>query len=55
VQPEFVSPWDNTNIVLTLPNSSILLAQCTRLEASELFGIVARFYVSDFPTSCYEL
>jgi len=38
---------DNIDDVVTLPNSSFLLAQCTGLEASEPFGFDARFGVTD--------
>ena len=46
-QPDFVSPWDNTDVVLTLPNSPFPLAQCTGLEVDEPFGVVARSSVVD--------
>jgi len=46
-QPNFASSVDNTNVVLTLPNSSFPLAQWTGLEVRELYGIVARFSVGD--------
>ena len=46
-QPNFVSLWDSTNVVLTLPDSSFPLAQCTGLEVGEPFRFDARFDVSD--------
>ena len=46
-QPYLASPWDNTDVVLSLRDSSFPLAQCTGLEASEFFGVVARFDVVD--------
>jgi len=36
-QPDFVSPWENTDVVLTLLDSSFSLPQYTRLEAAEPF------------------
>jgi len=50
-QPDFASPWDNTDVVLTIHDSSFPLAQCTGFEASELFGFEARFNVTD---ACFE-
>jgi len=47
VQPNFASPMDNTDDVLTVPDSSFPLAQCTGLEVGEPFW----FDVSD---ACYE-
>ena len=46
-QPDFVSPWDNTEVVLTLHDSSFPLAQCTGLEVGEPFGFGARFDIFD--------
>jgi len=40
-QLDFVSLVDNTDIVLTLPNSSFALAQCLGLKAGEPFRGVA--------------
>ena len=47
IQPNFVSPWDSTDIVVTLPDSSFPLAQSTGLEVGEPFGFDARFSVTD--------
>jgi len=38
-QLDFASPWDNTDVVMTLHNSSLPLTQCTGLEAGEPFGV----------------
>ena len=46
-QPDFVSPWDNTEVVLTLHDSSFPLAQCTGPEAGDPFEGVTRFSVVD--------
>jgi len=51
-QPAFASPWDNTDDVLTLHDSSFPLAQCMGLETGEPFGGVARFSVADV---CFKL
>jgi len=40
-QHDFVSLLDSTDVVLTLPNSSFPLAQCTELEVGEPFPVVA--------------
>jgi len=42
-QPDFASPKDNTDVVLTLPDSSLPLAQCTGFEGGEPFGYATRF------------
>ena len=47
MQPDFVSSWDNTDVVLTLPDLSFPLAQCIGLKAGESFEGVARFSVVD--------
>ena len=39
-QPDLASPKDNTDVVMTLPNSSFPLAQCMGLEVSERFGLL---------------
>jgi len=31
----FVSPWDNTDVVLTFPNSWLPLVECMGLEVGE--------------------
>jgi len=41
-QPNFLSPRDNTDIVLTLPYLFLPLAQGTRFQVGEPFGYVAR-------------
>jgi len=46
-QPNFALPWDNTNVALTLNDSSFLLVQCMGLKMGEPFGVVARFAVVD--------
>jgi len=46
-QPNFASSWGNTDVVLTLFDTSLLLAQCTRLKMGEPFEVVARFSVVD--------
>jgi len=51
-QPYVASPWDNTDVVLCLHDSSFPLAQRTGLEAGELFGVVTRFDVAD---ACFKL
>ena len=51
-QPDVASPMDNTDIVLTLPDSSFPLAQCIGLEAGEAFGFIARFNVTNV---CFKL
>ena len=51
-QPDFASPRGSTNVVLALFDSSFPLTQCTRLEVSEPFGIVARSNVVD---ACFEV
>jgi len=50
-QPGFVSPWDNTNVVLSLPDSSFPLAQYMGLEVGEPFGFDSRIDVSN---ACFE-
>jgi len=47
VQSDFVSPWGNINVVLSLRDSSFPLVQCTRLEVGEPFRGVDRFDVVD--------
>jgi len=47
VKHDFVSPWENTDVVLSLPNSSFPLAQCTGLDMGEPFEFDARLDVSD--------
>jgi len=42
---------DNTDVVLTLPDSSFPLAQRTGLEEGDLIGFDARF---DFIDACFE-
>ena len=51
-QLNFASPMDNTNVVLSLHDSSFPLAQCTRLKASEPFRFVTKFVVDQ---TCCEL
>jgi len=46
-QPDFLSLWDNTNVVLTLYDSSFPLTQCIGIEVAQPFGFVARFDVVD--------
>ena len=43
----FASPRDNTDVVLTLLDSSIPLAQCMRLQVGNRFWFVDRFDVVD--------
>jgi len=43
---------DNTNVVLTLPESSFTLARCTGLRLDEPFRSVSRFSVLN---TCFEL
>jgi len=50
-QPDFVSPLDNTDVVLTLHDSSFPLAQCMGLEEGDSFGGDARSSVVD---ACFE-
>jgi len=50
-QPDFVSPWDNTDVVLTLQDSSFPLAQCTGLGEGDPFRFDARF---DFVDAYFE-
>jgi len=50
-QPHFASLRDNTDVVLTLPDSSFPLPQCMRLEMGEPFGVVASFSVVG---ACFE-
>ena len=49
--PDFASPMGNTDVVVTLPDLSFPLAQCTGLEIGEHFGVVARPSVLD---ACFE-
>jgi len=51
-QYDFVSPWDNTDVVLNLRDSSFRLAQCTGLKKGDPLGFDARF---DFADACFEL
>ena len=41
-QHDFASPRFNTNVVLTLPDSSLPLAQCMGFKVGKPFGYVAR-------------
>jgi len=50
-QPNFASPIDNTDIVLSLHDSSFPLAQHKGLEVGEHFGVFTRFDVVD---ACFE-
>jgi len=50
-EPDFVSPWDKTEVVLTLHDSSFPLAQCTGLADADPFGVVARSSAVD---ACFE-
>jgi len=50
-QPDFASSTDSIDIILTLPNSSFPLPQCTRLEIGKPFGVVSRFSIVD---TCFE-
>jgi len=45
--PYLTSPWDNTDVVLSLHDSSFPLAQCMELEMGKPYRIVARFDVGD--------
>ena len=49
MQPDFVSPKDNSDIVISLHDSSFPLAQCTGLGEGDPFGFDARF---DFADAC---
>jgi len=51
-QPDFLSPRDNTDVVLILPDSVFPLAQYTGLEVSEPFGFDERIDVYD---ACFKL
>ena len=51
-QPKFASPRDNTEVILTLPDSSFSLAQCKEHEVGEPFGFVSKVDVID---ACFEL
>ena len=51
MQPDFASPRDNTDVGLTLHDSSFPLAQCIRLKVGEPLGFVAGFDVADV---CFE-
>ena len=42
-QPDFASPRDYTDVVLTLHDSSLPLAQCTGFEGGEPLGYAAKF------------
>jgi len=44
-QPDFVSSWDNADVVLTLLDSTFPLAQCTGLDVGDSFVVDARFSV----------
>jgi len=50
-KPNFVSPSDNNDVVLTSHDSSFPLAQWMGLEVGEPFGVVAEFSVVD---ACFE-
>jgi len=50
-QPDFVSPWDNTDVILCLPDSSFPLALCMGLEPCDPFGFDSRI---DFADTCFE-
>ena len=47
VQPNFASRNNNTDVVMSLPDSSFPLAQCTGLVAGEPFEEVVKFSVID--------
>ena len=46
-QPNIASPRSNTNVVLTLPDSSFPFGKCMGLKAGEPFRGVSRFSVID--------